>query len=71
MYEGLWGKIIDFINSITNSLRNSDNCNEKYTTTKFNSYDDLPLKKKLELYNLIIVVRSAFYEAINTIRKFS
>ena len=27
---------------------------------KFNSDDDLPLKKKLELYNLVIVVRSVF-----------
>ena len=29
---------------------------------KFNSDDDLPLKKTLELYNMIIIVRSVFHE---------
>ena len=29
---------------------------------KFNSDDDLPLKKTLKLYNLVIVVRSVFHE---------
>ena len=27
---------------------------------KFNSDDDLPLKKMLKLYNMVIVVRSVF-----------
>ena len=31
---------------------------------EFNSDDDLPLKKTLELYNMMIVVRSVFYEEI-------
>ena len=29
---------------------------------KFNSDDHLPLKKTLELYNMLIVVRSLFHE---------
>ena len=29
---------------------------------KFNSDDDFSLKKTLKLYNMIIVVRSTFYE---------
>ena len=30
---------------------------------KFNSDDDLPLKKTLKLYNMVIVVRSVFHES--------
>ena len=29
---------------------------------KFNSDDDLPLKKALELYNMVVVVRSVFHK---------
>ena len=29
---------------------------------KFNSYDDLPLKKQLKFYNMAITVRSVFEE---------
>ena len=29
---------------------------------KFNSNDDVPLKKILELHNMVIVVRSVFHE---------
>ena len=29
---------------------------------KFNSHDDLPLKKTTELHNMVIVVRSVFHE---------
>ena len=29
---------------------------------KFNSDDNLPLKKTLELYNMVIVVRSVFHD---------
>ena len=43
-------------------LIHSDHYDEKYVKIKFNSKDDLPLKKLLELYNLIIVFRSVFYE---------
>ena len=45
------------IRSTTNS---SDNYDEKYMKIRFNSDDDLPLKKTLELHNIIIVVRSLF-----------
>ena len=39
---------------------------------KFNPDDDLPLKKTLELYNMVIVARCVFYEDNkNTIHKFS
>ena len=41
-YEELWTKIRDLIRSITN---NSDNYDEKYMKIKFNSDDDLLLKK--------------------------
>ena len=32
---------------------------------KFNADDDLPLKKTLKLYNMVIVVRSVFHEDNN------
>ena len=35
---------------------------EKYVKIKFNLDDDLPLNKKLELDNMIIVVRVVFHE---------
>ena len=54
-YEELWNKIGGLIRSITN---NSANYDKRYMKIKFNSDDDLPLKKTLELYNMIIVVRS-------------
>ena len=50
----------DLIRSIAN---NSDNYDEKYIRIKFNSDDDLPLKKTLELQNMVIVVRRVFHEA--------
>ena len=45
-YENLWSKIRD--------LHNSDNYDEKYMKINFNSDDDLPLKKTLEFWNIII-----------------
>ena len=41
---------------------NSDNTDEKYMKTKFDLDNDLPLKKTLEVHNIIIVVRSVFHE---------
>ena len=41
---------------------NSDNYNERYMKIKFITDDDLPLKKTLELHNLVIVVISVFPE---------
>ena len=58
-YEELWNKLRDLIRSITNS---SDDYDEKYLKIKYNSYDDLALKKTLELYNMVIVVRPAFHK---------
>ena len=41
-YEKMWTKIKDRITSKTN---NSDNYDKKYTKIKFNSEDDLELRK--------------------------
>ena len=49
----------DLIISISN---NSGNYNEKHTKIKFNSDDDLPLNEMLELYDMVILVRSGFQE---------
>ena len=43
-------------------MTNNDNHDEKYMKIKFNSGDDLPLKKTLELHNMVIVVISVFHE---------
>ena len=58
-YEELWSKIRDFIRSIT---KNSDDYDEKYMKIKFNSNDELPLNKTIELPNMTIVVRAIFLE---------
>ena len=52
-------KIRDLIGSIT---ENSDDCDEKYMKIKFDSDDDLPLNKMLEIQNATIVVRAVFHE---------
>ena len=44
-------KTWDLIRSITN---NSDDCDEKYRKIILNKNKDLPLQKKLELYNIVI-----------------
>ena len=41
-YGKLWNKIRDLIKSITN---NADNCDKNIWKSKFNSDDNLPLKK--------------------------
>ena len=38
---------------------------------KFNSADNLLQKKPIDLYNMVIVVRSIFMKTTNIIRKFS
>ena len=55
----LWNKTTDLVRLITN---NSNNYDEKNIKFKFNSDDDLPLKKMLDLYNMIIVLRSVFHK---------
>ena len=56
-YDELRSEIRYNIRSITNNL---DDYDEKNKKTKFNSDDDLPLRKTLRRYSIIIVVRSAF-----------
>ena len=62
--EELWSKIRDLIRSIT---KNSDNYDEKYMKIKFDSDDDLPINKMIEIYITKIDVRAIFYE----IKKYS
>ena len=57
--EVLRSKIGDLIRSIT---KNSDNYDEKYIKIKFNSGDELPLNKTIEIPSMIIVVRAVFHE---------
>ena len=45
-YEELWNKIRDLIRSITKNLIDYD---EKYIKIKFDSDDNLPLKKTIKL----------------------
>ena len=58
-YEELWGKIKDLNTSITKS---SDDFDEKYMKIKFNSDDELPLNKTIEIPTMTIVVRAVFHE---------
>ena len=58
-FEELWCNIRDLIRLIT---KNSDDYNEKYEKSKFNSDDELPLNKMIGIYNAKIVVRAVFDE---------
>ena len=58
-YEELWSKIRDLIRSIT---KKSDHYDQKYMKIKFDSDNDLPLIKMIEIHNVTIVVRDIFYE---------
>ena len=58
-YEELWIKVRDLIRSITN---NSDDYDQKYMKIKFDSDDNLPLTKALEIHVVTIVVRAVFHE---------
>ena len=49
----------------------SDVYDEKYTKIKFNSNDELPLNKVIEIPRMIIVVRVVFQKNKNFIPKFS
>ena len=49
-YEELWSKIRDLIRSIT---KNSDDNDEKYMKIKFNSDEELPLDKAIEVSTMI------------------
>ena len=56
-YEELWSKIRDLITSMT---KNSNDFDEKYKKIKFNSDEELPLNKILEILSMIIVVGAIF-----------
>ena len=58
-YKELCSKIRELIRSIT---ENSDDYDEKYIKIKFNSDDELPLNKAIEIPSMIIVVRAVFHE---------
>ena len=58
-HEELWNKIRDLIRSIT---KNSDDYDEKYLKIEFDSDDELPLNKTVEIPSTIIVVRAVFHE---------
>ena len=59
MYGELLNKIRDLIRSKTHDL---DNYDENYMKIKFNSNDDLPLKKTLQLRDIVIIARFVCYE---------
>ena len=64
--EEIWSKIRDLIRSIT---KNSDDYDEKYMNIKFNSDDELPLNKTIEISTATIAVRG-FFIMINIISGF-
>ena len=57
--EKLWIKIRDVIRSITKNL---DYYDEKYRKIKFDSDDNLPLNKRIEIPIVTIVLRAVFQE---------
>ena len=67
-YEELWSKIRDLIRSI---IKNSDDYDEKYMKVKFNSDDDLPINKMIEIHKVAIVVRAVFHENKYYVQVFS
>ena len=54
-YEELWIKIKDLNRSIT---KNTDDYNGKYMKIKFNSDNELPLNKTIEIHKMRTVVRA-------------
>ena len=55
----LWTKIRDLIRSMT---KNSDDYDKKQTKIKFNSDEELPLNKTVEIPTITIVIRVIFIE---------
>ena len=58
-YEELWSKNRGLIRSIT---KNWDDYDEKYMKIKFNSNDEFPLNKMIEIPCMTIVVGAFFLE---------
>ena len=56
-YGELWSKIRDLIRSIN---KNSDDYDKKYMKIKFNSNDELPLNKTIDIPIMKIIVRAIF-----------
>ena len=67
-YEKLWNKIRDLIRSITKNL---DAYDEKYMKIKFNSDDELPLNKTIEIPTITIALELFFLKTINIFHKLS
>ena len=57
--EKLWSKTTDLIRSVT---QNWDGYDEKYMKIKFNSDDELPLNKLIEIPTITIVLRVVILE---------
>ena len=59
-------KLSDVLNGIINKIKkiSDDECDyeKDYMKIKFNSDDDLPLKKQLKFHNMAITIRSVFQE---------
>ena len=76
-YEGLWSKFRDSVSSITQNYDDDDDDDDdndddkRYVKIKFNSDDELPLNKTIEIPSMIIVVRAVFMKIINFIHKYS
>ena len=51
--------LVDLIGSVT---KHSDHYDEKYMKIKFYSDYELPLNEKVEIHNMIIVVRALFHK---------
>ena len=58
-YEEMWSKIRDLISPVT---KNSNEIGERYMKIKFNSDDELPLNKTIEIRNMTIVIKAVFSE---------
>ena len=58
-YGELCSKTRDLIRAIT---KNSDDYDEKYMKIKFDSDDDLPLNKTIEIPTVTTVIRSVFHK---------
>ena len=58
-YEELWSKI-----RVSIKTKNSDDYGQKYMKIKFNSDDQLPLNKTIEIPVMAIVVRAIFLDNI-------
>ena len=56
-YGELWSKIRDLIRSIN---KNSNDYDKKYMKIKFNSNDELPLNKTIDIPIMTIIVRAIF-----------